>query len=420
VVAEVLSGADDAEGIVMTVVWAAAAVAAIGSLFVGAELGSRWWIRHRARYFVLPPGLRLRLHPDPAVFPQLERATRFDVNADGERGEEVPRGQDVFRILVAGGSQPEGYLLDQDTAWPGALQRLLQTPSCLKRLGARRVHVGSIARSGVGAEALDLMLARVLPRYPRLQLMIVMVGATDVLRWLEYGAPAETPAVRTADVFRCHPEGPFGWKPNELASFELLRRARRRWWRPVEVHERAGKWIGEACAMRARAKVIHSTMPDPTPMLDRFDAHFRRLLDRARAHADRVIVVRQPWFSRAFSPAEAAHMWHGGVGQAWRAELTTYYSFEIVSKLMSLVDSRASLIAEGMGVEQIDLMPVLEQNLVTYYDGFHATPAGARAVATAVGTAVVCDAKCRAADARVQDARTVAEARVSCVASQAS
>jgi lysophospholipase L1-like esterase len=389
-------------------------------VFVGTELGSRWWIRHRAQYFVLPPGLRLRLHPDPAVFPQLERTTRFDVNGDGERGDEVPRGEHVFRILVAGGSQPEGYLLDQDTAWPGALQRLLQTPSCLKRLGARRVHVGSIARSGVGAEALDLMLARVLPRYPRLQLMIIMVGATDVLRWLEYGAPPETPAVRTADVFRCHPEGPFGWKPDQLASFELLRRAHRRWWRPVEVHDRAGKWIGRARAMRARAKVFQSTMPDPAPMLDRFDFHFRRLLGRARAHADRVIVVRQPWFSRTLSPGEAAQMWHGGVGQAWQAELTTYYSFEVVSTLMSLVDGRAALVAEALGVEQIDLMPVLEQNLVTYYDGFHVTAAGARAVATAVGTAVVCDAKCRVPDARSQDTALVAESRVSCVASQAS
>src|SRR5262245_29643440 len=98
---------------------------ALAALFVGCvcvELAARWWIRARKLYFVLPPGLRLRLKPDPETFPQLERATRFDVNSEGERGPEVPAERDVFRILVAGGSQPEGFLLDQDTAWPGALQ----------------------------------------------------------------------------------------------------------------------------------------------------------------------------------------------------------------------------------------------------------------------------------------------------------
>jgi hypothetical protein len=358
-------------------------------LFVAGELASRWWIRRRGDYFVFPPGLRMRLEPDPDVYPELERAVRFDVNADGERGNEVPHVESLFRILVAGGSQPEGYLLDQDTTWPGALQRLLQAPACLQRLGAAHVHVGSIARSGVGSEGLDLILSRVLPRYPRLQLIIVLVGATDVLRWLEYGAADVLPQVRVPDVFRCHPEGPFGWRPSQLAALELLRRARQRWMRPVMANERAGKWMGKARTMRAQAKVVRTALPDPIPMLRRFDLHFTRLVQRAKAHADRVLVVPQPWFSRSFTPAEAAHMWHGGVGQCWREDLTTYYSFDVVSRLMALVAGRASALADEAGVEQLDLMPLLEQSLDTYYDGFHATPAGAREVATLVGTAVV-------------------------------
>jgi lysophospholipase L1-like esterase len=364
-------------------------VVAAPALLVAVELAARWWIRRRGAYYVLPPGLRLRLRPDPEVFPQLERATRFDVNADGERGGEVPRIDGLFRILVAGGSQPEGYLLDQATTWPGVLQNLLQEPVCLEQLGAAGVHVGCIARSGVGAEALDLILDRVLPRYPHLQLIVVLVGATDVLRWLEHGAPDMMPPVLVSDVFRCHPEGPFGWKPAQSAVVELLRRGRRRWLRPFVRHDQAGRWVGQARAMRARATVVRTALPDPAPMVERFDAHCRRLLRRARAHADRVIVVRQPWFDVPYSPEEAAQMWHGGVGQAWRTEVTTYYSFDVVSTLMSRIDARAVAIADALGVEQIDLMPVLEGSLENYYDCFHATPAGARVVATAVAAAVV-------------------------------
>ena len=89
--------------------------------------------------------------------------------------------------------------------------------------GADRVHVGNIARSGVGSQALDLILSRVLPRYPRLQTIIVLVGASDVLQWLERGAPpAPPPPPRTSDIFRCHPELRFGVKINQLALTELL------------------------------------------------------------------------------------------------------------------------------------------------------------------------------------------------------
>ena len=374
----------------MTSLWFLAPVVVLLAA-VTTELASRWWLRHRKQYYVFPPGLRLRLHTDREVFPQLEPLLRFDTNRDGERGDEVPQRMDgVYRVLVAGGSQPEGYLLDQDSSWPGALQRLLQRPHCLHRLRASSVHVGNIARSGVGSEALDLIFARVLPQYRRLQTIVVLVGASDLLRWLEEGAPpSPPPPVQTADVFRCHPEGPFGWKPHELASLELLRRGRRRWLRPLQVHEQTGRWVGAARASRAAAKEIRTDMPDPTAMLDHFELCFRRLLRRAQAHADRVIVVRQPWFEKEYSPEEAAHMWHGGVGQVWKRAVTTYYSFDVLFRLMRLLDARAAAVATALHVEHVDLMPLLDRSLDTYYDCFHATPAGGRAVAEVVANEIL-------------------------------
>ena len=367
-------------------------VAATVTFLIGlAEAGARWWIAHRGQYFVLPPGLRLRLEPDPDTLPQLERVVRFDVNAAGERGDDLPRSSErLYRILVAGGSQPEGYLLDQDTSWPGGLQRVLQQPEHLDRLGADRVHVGTIARSGVGSQALDLILRRVLPRYPRLQMIIVLVGASDVLQWLEFGAPAAAPGPpRVSDVFRCHPEQTFGFKLNQLALTELLLRARQRWLRPVQVHARTCRWIGRARDMRSRATEIRSEMPDPAPMLANFDRCFRSAIRRARAHAARVIVVRQPWFDKPCTAAEEALMWHGGVGQAWRQQVTTYYSSDVLSRLMTRLDAHAARAAQELCVEQVDLMPVLEPSARTYYDFFHATPAGARIITSAIAAAVL-------------------------------
>jgi lysophospholipase L1-like esterase len=253
------------------------------------------------------------------------------------------------------------------------------------------VHVGSIARSGVGSEALDLILERVLPRYPRLSAIVILVGASDVLRWLEEGAPDRpSTLVSTNELFRCHPEGPFGWTPGTLAITELAGRAHRRLRRPERVHVQGGRWLRKARAMRARAKVIRATFPDPGPMLRHFETCFRRAIERAQAHADRVIVVRQSWYAKPdpLTPEELAHMWHGGAGQAWREELTTYYSIDATARLMALMDASAVHVADESGVEHIDLFPTLESNLKTYYDYFHLTPSGAAAVAAVIARAL--------------------------------
>ena len=366
----------------------------VGALVAAVEIAARWWLRLVGAYYAFPPGLRLRLHLDSEAFPELDPVVRFEINGDGERGSDLPRrrrGETLYRVLVAGGSQPEGYLLDQDVSWPGALQRLLAMPEHRRALSASHVHVGSIARSGVGAEALDCLLARVLPRYGRLNAIVILVGASDVLRWLEEGAPdSPSSPVPTSELFRCHPEGPFGWKPQQTALAEVLGRVRRRSMRPLQIHRNAGRWISNARAMRGRARVIRATLPDPAPMLAHFETHLRRAVHRAAAHAERVIVVRQSWFDKdALTAEEAAHMWHGGVGQAWREEVTTYFSIEVTARLMALLDGRTVEVAEDLGVEHVDLRRVLEPSLDVYYDFFHLTPAGAKAVAAAVGAAIL-------------------------------
>ena len=82
-------------------------------------------------------------------------------------------------------------------------------------------------------------------------------------------------------------------------------------------------------------------------------------------------------------------MWHGGAGQAWREEVTTYYSIDVTRRLMALLDRSAKRVAEECRVEQIDLRKVLEPTLDNYYDFFHLTPAGARTVAETVAATLI-------------------------------
>jgi len=366
---------------------ALALVAGLGA----AEFAARWWIRHRTRHHVWAPWLRLELHQIPGVFPEVERVARFEVNGDGERGGPVRRDEaGLYRALVAGGSAVECLALDQATCWTGALEHRLNQPESLRTLGARRAHVGSIGRGGIGSRHLDLIFEHLLPEYPRLSLIVIMVGGNDVVLWLEDGAPASPPEpLDVSEVFPVHPERRFGWHLRQWALPDLARRLQRAWLRPVEVRKDAGAWVPRARRMRAEAQELRTHVSDPRVMVDAFDQHFRQLLRRAAAHADRVLVVRQPWFERDYTPEEASRLWHGGLGKAWKQHITVYYAQDVLNRLMGLVDARAAAIADELGIEHLDLRPVLAPTVDNYYDFVHYTPAGAAIVARAVAKAVL-------------------------------
>ncbi len=359
--------------------------------FVFAEMACRWWLRRWSGYYVWAPGTRLDLRLDPVIFPEGERPVRFIVNAAGERGGDL-RGDEegLYRVLVAGGSAVECVALDQRTSWPGALENFLNAPDNLRVLDARRVHVGNIGRSNVASADLDLILERVLPRYRRLAAIIIMVGAGDVVQWLEAGAPPSIPEapIPPAKLFTCNPERRFGWKLRQLALVEIVKRVRRAWLRPWTVlEESGGKWYAAARRMRAEATEIRTSTPDPAVMLDRYERYLRQILRRAKAHADRVIVVRQPWFEKEYTAEELSHFWHGGVGKAWKEKISVYYSLEVVNRLMGLLDARAATVVESCAVQQ--LRPAVPPSLRHYFDYTHFTPAGAALIAQAVAAAVV-------------------------------
>jgi lysophospholipase L1-like esterase len=361
-------------------------------LLAVAEAASRWWVRRLSRYYVWPPRMRQEIRLARDVFPELEPRVRFDINAEGERGGEVPRDhRGLYRVLATGGSAVECFALDQPSSWPEVLGRLLNTAANLEHLGARQVHVGNIGHSGVAAADLDMILERVLPQYDRLAVVLIMVGASDVYHWIEEGAPASRPPSPVAErlLFGGYPRQPFGWKPGSWALAEVARRLRRRWLRPLDVKERAGAWQAAARRMRAQATEIRDTMPDATMMVDHFEEHFRRLCRNALAHADRVVVMLQPWFEGDYTPQEAARFWHGGVGRPWKETVTTYFSLDVVNRLLDLVHGRAAQVADELGVERVNLRQALTQRVGHYFDHDHYTPAGAAVLAQTVANALL-------------------------------
>lgn len=367
---------------------------AVAAASVLAEVGARHWIRRFGGYYVWPRWYRRIIRLDPALGPRLEPRVRMEVNSDGERGAECPRGTlGVYRVLVAGASSVECAFVDQPSSWPVRLEAFLSRPECLRRLGALRVHVGNVGRSGMDVRAVDLILERVLPRYARLDLIGIMVGTADVLRWIESGASPLVPVEPLPpDVcFEEHPLRVFGWRLRSLAMVRLLSRLRRRLLRPVDRRSGSGKWLVRARAMRQRAREVRTSVPDPTLMLNTFEHYLRSVVRRSREVAPRVMLLRQPSFRKPqFSTAETELFWVGGIGSAYRGDdVTVYFSNDVLLSLFDLVDARVRLVAEELGVEYVDATQGLEVSARTFSDQIHLTAAGSGVLAEAIARAVV-------------------------------
>lgn len=358
-------------------------------LAIGIELGARSWLRTRGGYFVLRRWSRSDMGINRSILPQLEERVHNHANRDGERGPEPPRSwEDTYRVLVAGGSAGECYLLDQESEWPAVIRRRLERDS--EALGAGSVHLGNIARSLVPCEAIDLILRRTLPRYPRLDVVVLMIGASDVVAWLERGCPQEVvegeyPA---SGVFAEHPESSFSWSPKGLALRQLVAGLQRRLGGGIDRREDVGGMIARNRAMRARGTIVDG-VGDPSAMVAGFERWLRRVVETARTKAPRVLVVRQPWLRRSFSPEEDALLWNFGAGRPYAEEVTTYFSHGVVDRLMGLVDEAAGRVARECGVEEVSLMECLEHDFETFYDRLHFTKKGAEVVGEVVAEAIL-------------------------------
>jgi len=311
---------------------------------------------------------------DREAVPELEPLVRVEINRDGERGGPVPDDwSDTYRVLVAGGSVVECWYLDQKSAWPQVIERCLNEPESLQKLRVARAHVGSVGRSLVACEHIERMLEKILPRYARLDAIVLLVGASDLVDWLEKGTPAtiDRANVPLSAVFGQHPEPPFGWTPKTLALRRIVSSVRRRVQRRIVRRTNVGRSIAKARAARANARKILRTVPDPAPMLDRFESDLRALVQRAKSRAGRVILARQPWLEKEFTPEEEKRLWMFGAGRVRDGVVTEYYAHAVVWDLMRGIDARVVKVARDLGVEEIDLRPVVPPTFEFWYDEMH-------------------------------------------------
>lgn len=368
-------------------------LAGLGAAGVAAELLARRWLARRGQYYVWMPHYRGRYEVDPDTFPMLDPVVHWEVNAAGERGSPLPEDlESTYRVVAAGGSTTECYFIDQEKTWPAVLQEILRRPRNLARLSAADAYVGNIGRSVTTASYIDDVFRKTLHRYPRLDLVILFVGASDLLRWMHARAPQEwrNDPVPVARIYGAHPEGPFGWSPGSLALRRIASSWKLRIFRPVHARTTVGKQFLALRKMRAEAKHLITEAPDITPVLAHWEKHLNELLELLKTRARRVLFVPNPWFEGGEKDPEARKtMWNFGLGKPHEEHVDTYFAHDVVARMLHRLADRGIELAREAGCEALDLMPRIERHRGHYYDYVHHTPAGNRRVAEEIARAVL-------------------------------
>jgi hypothetical protein len=357
-----------------------------------AELAARLWLRYLSRTYVHEPFARQQVTTDPRVLPRQSPRIRYDVNSLGARGAEPPSGRGrTFRVLAAGGSAVECFMLDQDDSWPERVGRLLGRPENLARLGADRVFVSNIGKSSLTADALCYLLPRVLPRHAPLDVLLVMIGVSAVNYWTSIGTPSQLPPTEPPWLYLSwHSEQRWGWGPRPKALAELARRWRHLLTRSVQRRENTGRTLAQWRRYRAEAREVRDNFGCPDEWLGRFEQALGRIVELSRPYARRVVLVSQPWFDKTNpTPEEEGLLWHGPVGDP-RYEVTeVYYSHRVLCELMRMTDAATVRVGRAHGAEVIRPAEALPASVETYYDHFHFTVRGAALLADYVADKIL-------------------------------
>jgi hypothetical protein len=82
-------------------------------------------------------------------------------------------------------------------------------------------------------------------------------------------------------------------------------------------------------------------------------------------------------------------MWSFAAGSPHAGEVTAYYSHALVWRLLRQVNARTSIVCHELGVEHVDLMHALDDDVATYYDELHHTPKGCAVIGREIADAIV-------------------------------
>jgi hypothetical protein len=345
---------------------------------VACEYGLRFYLSATgsSKYCVWPPNMLKVSTPVPGTMPGITNVARFQTNSEGLRGDEMSAGPQ-YRILAIGGSTTECMLIDQEKAWPGALQ------SRLKSLGRQDVWVGNAGKAGMSTREHYMHMKYLLPQLPGIDAIVILAGCNDFMRrliedekydplFLDHYAAWEPRLIRGAFSETPYYPGKYRFRTgyyDETAIGSLYKKFLYvRSQRDLKQDEQ-GVFFVRLREKRQEALEVVERLPDLAPALGEYRRNVNTLIDMAQARSIRIIFVTQPFLWKpGMTPEEQNLLWMG-----WIESLKSrrYYSAEALSNGMDRYNRVLMEVCRERGVECIDLAGRLPKDTTIFFDDVH-------------------------------------------------
>ena len=329
-----------------------------------------------SQYYVWPPNMVKVFRPTPGTMPGLTNTATFRTNAEGLRGDGMPAGPQ-YRILAIGGSTTECLLVDQDKAWPLALQKRLN------RLGGREAWVGSAGKAGLSTREHYMHMKYLLPQFPGVDAVIILAGCNDFMRrliedekydphFLDHYAEWEPRLIRGAFSETPYYPGKYRFRTgyyDETAIGSLYKKFRYVRSQQDLQQDEQGEFFVRLREKRQEALEVVDRLPDLTPALGEYRRNLNTIIDMAQARGTRLIFVTQPYMWRpGMTAREQKLLWMGWI-ESLKAR--RYYSAEALAEGMNLYNRALMEVCRERGVECIDLAGRLPKDTTVFFDDVH-------------------------------------------------
>jgi lysophospholipase L1-like esterase len=329
-----------------------------------------------ASYFVLVPETDWTIAEAPDVVRGIEGISRYRVNSFGIRGRAFGPDDSEYRILAVGGSTTECAQLDDTEVWTALLENALDPMAPITPItNARRVWVGNVGRSGLTAREHVLHLEHLLPEYPRIDVVLSMVGVNDMLSALKQGARYQPPPPEPdrARAFVLYPR----WS----ALWQTVDRLRASYNRSRAFGPDDANGLTQSRRARQVAEVWIDDLPDLEEPLEVYRRNLNAMADIASVKGVRLVFITQPsrWREH-MSEEESRELWFGWVGEDWPVA-EGYFTTGALERAMAAYNEGLLGVCRERGLDCVDAAATMGPDAALFYDDVHFTEAGSRRLA---------------------------------------
>ena len=324
-------------------------------------------VERKEPWQLFPPRFQQRIRIFPNICPGIPPGeVIFRMNSEGIRARERwPDWAATFSVLCVGASTTECSLLDQETQWPGALERRLQS------LKGTNVWVGNAGRSGYSTARVIEVAGNYVPRV-KPKCLVVLTGFNEGL------VPEERPSALASESNPSLPSR-LANRADHIVMLNLIRRTLFNYTAlsPNDVLFGENNLAYEKLRQKSQLDAMLTPPRERTWEdldLSQFDNELRALHDFAQQYQARLVLCTQPTIYRTnMSPADEQLLWMMG-----------NYTPGSKRRKMDLVNAHIRKAAAEFGAGLVDLDRELPRTTEVFYDDCHFNVHGAEMVAEAV------------------------------------